>query len=191
MAIFQDSVLGQLLKKIFIVLMLGGVCAVLVAGLVLYYFKPMSGPSADSILPYPSAVEDLSFTEQNIRYVFDHVEFLYPNEATNEWEKFDINPDQYEQIFEMLSNATSLLDAPDHVRSFFDWDEPAKLTLFARREGSDGLSKEPVPFQEVQFLTTDDYFRIQVRGDGQEANWAYFYYPNIYNMVLKVLVPQQ
>ena len=170
MAIFQDSPSGQLLRNVFFVLIIGGVFALIFGSMVIFFFKPTTGPGAGTLLPAARSAE------------FDYVEFLYPEKLGGAWKQREVSADQYEKVLSYLVQATSVMEAPEHVRSFFDWEEPAKIRIM--RKTPDG---ESVFLYEVQFLTTDEYFRIRMKGVGQEPQWAYFYYPDIYNIISQII----
>lgn len=184
---------GKLIRQFLLVILAGVLSALVVAGVMLYYFSPTGIYRAANILLSPTVAEDLSYldvdstTGRAVRYVFDRVEFLYFDDEERAWSRKQVELYRYRKFYKLISNDESLLVVSDIVSNMFHLDNPAILTLVVSKEGGNHTNEEVKAFQEVQFTNKGDYYRIQLHDADQITNWVYFYHPGIYAQTLQIL----
>jgi hypothetical protein len=84
----------------------------------------------------------------------------------------------------LVANDKSLLQPDDSILHLFNSPHASTLTLKVRAAGEDSSKGAEMPFYEIVFAPSGDYYRIQLRQSGPGQGWAYFYHPGIYQKAL-------
>lgn len=192
----QKKSVGKLIRSFLLVIFTGVIVALIVAGGMLYYFSPAGSYQVENILLSPNLVKDLSFpdvdpkTGQPDRYVFGRVEFLYYAKENNQWQRIKTDEEKYRKFFNLVSDERSLLVVPNNIKDLFEGENPTMLTIVANKVVPEGTKGKSKAFQEVEFTSEGNYFRIRLHDHDQQVNWAYYYHPEIYQEVLRIFIPE-
>jgi len=140
-----------------------------------------------NVLLSPETAKKLDFYDGNHqgKFTFDRAEFRYFDDETMSWKVTILDETQYQNLFDILQNESSLTHVDSAVIGHFNLPNPATLTLFVKNDKSTKV------FQEAMFVKNDDYFRISLRGDTPAISWVYFYHRKIYDHILHALFPQE
>lgn len=176
------------IRNLLLALALGVVGALLFSALLLYKYNPTGQYEIKNILLSPDLMNGLNFNDKNSktggmsRFVFDKIVFEYPDLKTGKLEKVTITNDQYRAFYQMIYPEKSLLDVPDDVKNLFNKGALAKLKLEIRTESNASFQALEKVFQEVDFASEGNYFRVELRqsdSPNEEKN-GYFYNQDIY-----------
>ncbi len=147
------------------------------------YFAGASGTSRLSqILVSPDAIEKSTFTTQNEGYIFNKIEFELVDSGGKGWGRYAVSPESYEAFYERVSSLRSLAQIEDLLVKQFDQTPLTTLTIFVQ-----GESREARLFQRVEFLSSGDLFRVELKLP--RIGWAYFRSPGIYEEVVELFAP--
>ena len=99
--------------------------------------------------------------------------------------------DKYTMFYDHVSNDVSIKDPPNDMRSQFSLPHTASFILYVKTESSAKWNEDAKIFQETQFVDHGDFYRVELHEQTTGEHWAYFFHPNIYNDVIKIMVPKQ
>lgn len=183
------------IRNLLAVLTLGIGCAVVLAGLFLFYYGPTGIYVLKNVMVSPHLMDGLSYADQNpttgkvTRYTFEKVEFSYWLEEKRLWVKQPLSLESYNHIYDTLSNDKSLADVSDVVVQQFQKAPPAKIMVYVKQAGDAGGASLNL-FQEVQFAEAGDHYRVELHEQQSLGNWAYFYHPQVYQKVMSAFTSQ-
>ncbi len=184
-------------KKIggFITLVLSSlVCAAAVTLFLVYQYGPTGQYSVEHALLEPDMIPVLAFNDTNnktggqTRFVFDKISFNYFDTAKQTTRNIPVSSTLYARFYNQIKKLRSIRQPSDETVSFFQNANPAKLILRIRTASQSSWVAETKIFQEVQFANNGDYFRIKLREEKPEGEWAYFYQPGILKETTKIFV---
>lgn len=168
--------------------------AFLIAGLLLYAYGPSGRYLVKQALLSPDLMTSLNFNDSNhktggmSRFVFDGIELSLYDSQTKKMQNKPISLDGYKKFYELVANEKSLKSPPEEVESSFRKMPIASLLINIRTDSHAAWQDETKIFQEINFLVEGDYFRIELREEQNSGgNWAYYYYPGIYQKALNLL----
>jgi hypothetical protein len=170
------------------------ICALLLAGILIYYYGPSGKYLAGNTLLESNLATTLSYDDTNIktggmsRFVFDGIDFSY-HDKRGEPQLIEISPELYQKLYRIIANDSSLLQIPENTSTLFNKSDLNVLSIRVRTESHAGWQDESKRFQEVQFSPQGNYYRIQLHEEDSSNRWVYFYHPDIYQSVLKALIP--
>ena len=182
---------GKQIRNLLLVLGSGIGCAILLALLFLYYYNPSGTYLARNVLLSPESAAAISFNQLNrksggvSRFVFDDVEFTFFNKVQKSLKTVHVDLNQYNQFYQMVGSLRSV-EPTDEILSSFSKPNGSTLALKIRPENNQTAAKT---FIAVNFVNEGDYFRIELHEQSSTGNWAYFYYPGIYQKVIDLFVP--
>lgn len=183
----------QHIKQVIVVLLSAVVCASLLAVLMLYRYGPTGHYVAGNALLSPAVIHQVNYkdshpsTGKGVSFVFNSIEFSYFDILDHQQKRLTVSPEAYEKIYGMIANEQSLLEVTDKIQMGFETvNNPATMMIIMRTDLSDVSKPITKVFQLVQFANTD-HFRIQLRGTDVAGEWAYFYHPQIYQEVIKII----
>lgn len=178
------------------VLFAGVFAAVVFALFMLHNYNPTGRYLLKNVLLSPQMTSLLAYDDINpktgsqTRFVFDQIEFAIWNSDKKDWKKIRVNTEQYKQFYESIQDDTSILDVKDDVVNLFYKSNPLILTLSVKSESGGDMTKATKTFQTVQFVNEGDYYRVELREQGNTEGWAYFYHPGIYAETSKLQAPR-
>lgn len=173
-------------------LICGVASAGVVAGLYLHKYSPTGVYQLKNILLSPETVRDINFldknplTGKNSRYTFDKIEFSYWEQKLKQRITTRVEQEAYEKLFIQLSGDLSLGHVSKEIVGQFQRSQDAILSLSVKllSENSDTPLKA---FQEVEFATSGDYYRVEVHEQNRQEVWQYFHHPDILKLVISIL----
>lgn len=169
------------------VLTAGVGAAIIFALFMLYFYGPTGRYYLKNVLLSPETINQLSYEDTKtkkagqIQFNFDKIEYTFWNSEKKEWKTVQVPLELYKQFYQSVQDESSILDVKEDVVNLFSKSNPSSLILSAKTAiNKTDLSKDPKPFQRVQFVNAGDYFRVELREQNDVAGWAYFYHQNIY-----------
>lgn len=156
----------------------------------IYTYGPTGQYLVETTLLEPKLLTQLNYNDYNKitnaqdRFVFDHLTFSYYDQKSQVWKNVPATEMQYSQFYEKVAGQKSLSSIPEETVRKFAESNPAKLSIYVRTESPAAWQKETKLFQEVQFV--ENYFRVELHEQEPGTNWAYFYYPRIYEDAVKL-----
>ena len=101
-------------------------------------------------------------------------------------EKKLVSNDQYRIFYNEIKADKSLTDVSDEIKNEFNKGHPLKLKILIRTESPASWQALEKVFQEINFSSHGNYFRVQLResDSGADSNYAYFYHVDIYQKAL-------
>lgn len=193
---YYSSSKSSQIKVLLGVLGAGLLAGVLFALSTLYYYNPSGSYIAKNVLLTPQQAYALRFIEPGSKgraegkYAFEGIYFSYFDDIQKQQKTFPISQEQYESLYNLIANESSIVYAGDDVQSLFTQAPPATLTLKLQSIGEDLTKGGGVAFYAIDFANNNDYYRIQLRQSGPGMHWAYFYHPGIYQEILKLFHPK-
>lgn len=173
------------------------VSALLVSGLMAYYYGPSGRYQVKNTLLSFELVENLVYSDTNSktggtsRFIFDGIEFRYHDPDSNQQKQLLVDLEQYHDFYHEIMNDRSLIEVPDEVIGLFNNRNDGSLLIKARTESHAAWQDDTKIFQEVDFSDNGDYYRIQLREEKTANPWAYFRHQNIYQLALHTFIPEQ
>jgi hypothetical protein len=171
-----------------LLIVLGGAicCALALTLFAVRNYGPGSRYDIQNVLLKPELVHELSYTETDpmsglpSRYVLDGIEFSYLEPESNTWKKKQVSQAKYQQFYDLVAKEKSVLELTDEIRQSFAISPPSRLVIKVRSEGGN----TPKTFLEVDFANQGDFYRVMLRNNPQQEEWAYFHHPRIYQDIL-------
>jgi hypothetical protein len=188
MQIYREQPVQKRIKALLTTLLFGVSAAFFLSLVGLYYYGPKRSYSIETILPPPVIAQSSSERENSERkvsqFVFDKIEFLYLQ--TGSWTRIQIDESRYRKFYELVAKDKSLAIVDNQIEDFFRNSYPATLTLSLKSKGVTKEEEALKKFQEVQFIPSEDYYRIQLLEKGSIIYWSYFYHPGIFQETLNI-----
>jgi hypothetical protein len=178
----QNSSIAQI-RNLLVVIGAGMMCGILLTYMMLANFGPSGQYIVSNILLEPSLVEKITYQENNSRYSFDRIEFMFFNDKANRWESQKLNQATYGEIYQIIKGDKSIDKVASDVQTLFYTSKPGSLTLVVHTENRDNTKV----FQELQFEEHGDYYRIMLREDEPSQNWVYFNHPKVLEKIKKIV----
>ena len=177
-----------------LLIVLGGsvLCALIFGGLVLNYYGPGGNYYAKNVLLSPEISSVLYYADTNPksgakgRFVFDSINFSHYDDSTKKWLDRSVSQPMYDAFYKLVSGETSVSEIQENIKELFDRNHFSILKLKVRsdnRSGGEGTTKT---FQDIHFASQGDYYRVELREEGNRNTWAYFYHPDIYQEALQL-----
>ena len=173
MQLFKEQAPRERIQALVLTLLSGVMAAIFLTLAGLYYYGPTGSYSAEAILLPPGITQ---------QFVFDNIEFLYLQKEGG-WDRIEIAQDSYRKFYELVAKDKSLTIVSNKIEDLFRNTQLATLTVTLKKEGSQNPGDAFKKNQEVQFLFSGDYYRIQSL-EKEVINWTYFYHPKIYQKAL-------
>jgi len=155
--------------------------AVLAAGAIsswmLYHYNPSGIYYAQNVLLAPQLLGQAP-TSKKGGMAFQGVEYIYAEGSSEQ--KINLTKNLYQAFYDTIAPEKSLDPVSDDVIAKFGKGKVSRLVLKVQKNGSEE------DFQEVHFAPQGDFYRVQLRMEGDEGNWAYFYHPGIAAEVRKL-----
>lgn len=177
------------IRNILAVLGTAIICAGLLASIFLYYYSPSGRYRAGNTLLDPIIIEQIHYQDQHsrtgkkMRFVFDHIEFVYFDPKKGRERIPSIAIKKYQEFYTLVANEMSLKEVTREIQDLFLKSRPFVLSMSMKTtEGSDNVTAQI--FQVVQFVQ-EDYFRVQLH-EKEEGEWAYFYHPGLYRDIMQL-----
>ncbi len=127
--------------------------------------------------------DEHSKTNRRIYYSFDTTEFSYFDRTEGRMHQVKVDPTTYETFYYLVASNKSIEPTQDIDRQF-NQSQSVTLTTTVRSDKTENPQDVRV-FQIIQF-TDRDYFRVQLKGQQNAPEWAYFYQPTIYQKVIRL-----
>lgn len=173
----------------------GVFAAFLITAFFIFKFGPSGRYEIATVLLAPHLLHELNYNDSNPktggfdRFVFDKISFSYLSLSDKKWRKMDITEAEYNTFYQLIKNDQSILNPPEEISADFMRDPKASLSILVRTESPAAWQAVEKIFQEVQFSTNDNYYRIALHEQNPGVDWVYFYHPGIvtqaYNQFVK------
>lgn len=165
-------------------------CALVFGGMLLHYYGPGGRYLAKNVLLSPHIAPGLSYTDRDLktgvkgRFSFDSIDFSYYDNSTKKWLHIPVTPSNYDAFYALVSDEKSLSEVGENIKELFEKTPSSTLSL---KVHSDSETHAPAKsFQDIHFVSEGDYYRVELREEGAQDTWAYFYHPGIYQEVLQL-----
>lgn len=175
----------KLIRNFFFVIFSGVLAAVAVAALSIHFLSPSGQYQAGAILMAPNTLQKISLTEQDPQtgkkttFVFNRVELLHFDGGLKQWQRKKVALVLYEKFYSLVQKDVSLSAVPNDIPSVFNNGNPTMITLVAGETGPGERPERTRELQQVQIAPGEDYYRIRLRENGAQAEWVYFFHPDI------------
>lgn len=183
----------QQIRNLLIVLGSGFLAALLLGLFMLHHYGPSGQYLGRDALLSPKMTKQLNYndynskTNGNSRFIYDHSEFAYYDDATKQLKKNTVSESHYQEFYDLIGNDMSLLNPTDSDVGRFSKGKPATLTLTVKTDSDAAWQAMTKTFQEVEIVNNGDYYRVELREQNPSGKWVYFYHPNIYNEAISTL----
>ena len=177
------------IKSIATLLVSAVLTAVLLAVFLIYRYGPSGQYVAGNVILSPETISFINTKDHHssgkgsLSFIFNGIEFSYFDKLRGRIEKMNVAADVYEQFFDSVKSERGLKIIPEQDQKSFSIGFPATLTVMMQAEASSTLKTGSKVFQIIQFIETD-YFRVQLHGEKDTGEWAYFYKPHIYQDII-------
>lgn len=154
--------------------------------MLVHYFGPTGKYVAKNVFLAPEVAYKMEYNDKNTktwadsRFIFQKIEFLYPDEVTGRWHTIQLTDEQYHQVYNTLSPDVSILDPAEDIVDLFNNQDFASLVLTVKTNSPSQWQAETKVFQQIQILITEKYYRIELHEDESGTHWVYFYHPRLY-----------
>lgn len=168
----------------------GVVTAFLIVGFSIIYYGPTGRYFANSVVIEPNVLAQLNYNDYNPetggsdRYVFDEITF----EKGDEILKMGIDLTTYAKFYELIKDDKSLSPLSP-VKEAFNSNKLAILKIFVRTESPAAWQKNVKIFQEMEFDSQGNYYRVQLHESEKGIHWVYFHHPEILSKILHIFKP--
>ncbi len=182
------------IRNLTVVIFSSLLAALLLAGILLYNYGPSGRYAFKGTLLAPELIQGLNYNDTNSktggmsRFVFGDIEYTFYDSQKKQWQKIPVSIEKYANFYQAIGNKESVSLVDDAMISLFNEGMPSKLILLAKTESDASWQTLKKTFQEVEFATNGNYFRVQLREDNTGNNWAYFYMPGILQKAEELLV---
>lgn len=164
--------------------------------MLVHYLGPTGKYEAKNVFLSPEVAYKMEYNDRNTktwgdsRFVFQKLEFLYPDPVTGRWRSVPLTDEQYHQVYKILSPDVSILDPAEDVVDLFNERDFASLVLTVKTNSPAQWQAETKVFQQVQILLEEKYYRIELHEDNSGTHWVYFYHPRLYDELNEILIPK-
>lgn len=166
--------------------------SLLVAAWCLYFYSPSGLYHIKYALLSPDTADELRYQDSDPStgskqfFVLDSMLFTYFDKEKSTWQTVTVDRQKYRKFYDALMSDVSLQEGPAaSIAAKFLSGHPAMLRIMVQSE-SKGKAVTKI-FQEVVFVYDGDYYRLELRGDSHQREWAYFFHKNIYEIALRSL----
>lgn len=168
------NLLGVLFASVF--------SAVIFAIFMLHTYGPTGRYLLSSALLAPETLTELSAgapkNKKNDRFQFDRIEIAKWNAVNKQWGRSHLSIEDYGKLYAIIANDISIVDVSDGIVNEFSKPMPMRLSLFVKTSDAQGRSStESKPLQVVEFAGKGDYYRVELRGEKSNGEWAYYSHP--------------
>jgi hypothetical protein len=180
------------IRNLLIVLTGSVLCALLFGGLILKYYSPGGSYNAKNVLLSPEMTAVLSYADTNPktgvkgRFIFDSLNFSYYDDVAKKWWHVPVNQLNYETFYKLVSSDSSPSGTHENIKKLFNQNHFSILNLKVRSDPRGSAEISTKTFQDIQFASQGDYYRVELREEGGQDTWAYFYHPGIYQESLQL-----
>lgn len=181
------------IRNFLLVVFLGVSSGALLVFLLVHYFGPSGRYDAKNVLLAPNVAEQMDYNDHNpvtgadSRYVFKHAELSVPDPKIKKMSTVILDHADYQKAYDIIAKDVSFATPPEEVVIFFDSSNYATLTLTVKTNSPAKWQEDTKVFQEMQILTEYPYYRIQLHEDQKGIHWVYFYHPDIYQQITRII----
>lgn len=184
--------------KSLILLMLFSVsCALAIAIFSVQKFGPTGAYDVKNALVTPYLLENMSFDEvdnrtgASTRFVFDQLLYSYQDPDTRQIRTVPLTMSQYRQFYDTISGDSSIVEGGAGLGALFD-GELSRLILKVKTVTDDPLQSEKLVFQQIEFGTDGNFYRIELREQlNPPEPWAFFHHIGIKDKIHKLFVDKK
>lgn len=189
----MDKSQKRAIRNLLSVLFTAFAVTIALVGYMLWHYNPDGLYQASSTLLTAEVAKNMSFKETNsasgsrINFVFDEIEFAYRNSTTGDWKPIKVDLQAYSKFFDLVKDDRSLsaVEIEEAVK-LFSTEQPATLALKLRNNSAKSAGENSMIFQEVQFDTRRDFYRVNLHEQTATATWAYFHHDNVYKKIIQI-----
>lgn len=181
------------IKNLLMVLVLGIASAGTFAAILLYLYGPTGAYTLGNLIVAPTEIEgqgvNKNTPEPSTRFIFDKIEFSYWSPQTRQWTTRPISLEDYGRFYDSYASDKSERATTEPTIAEFNQAPPLKLTLTGRfLTAGSGLPSKI--FQEIQFASEGDFYRVELNEQKAGTQWAYFYHPRTYLEIMSLFAKE-
>lgn len=159
----------------------------LLAFIMIMYYGPSGLYVAGQTILSPDIIEKINFkdthpkTHQNVRFIFDHTEFVFFDYLRGTWQQKQVPSEAYSKFYQIVALDNSIDDITKDLLELFQKLSPTALVTSVRTD----VSPTAKIFQVIQF-TKEGYYRVKLHGQEGEGEWAYFYHSDLFQLIMNI-----
>lgn len=172
---------SQEIRKFLTVIGGAVLCAALLVWGLVHYYGPSGNYQLNRVLLSPDVLENLSYRDSSPgagamgQFVFDKVEALHYDADTRQYVRTEVPLAKYRTLYAAITDDVSVPDLDGMIAGLFTQGQLTRVFLKVKpagaSHGNDGLGRV---FQELQFSSDGDHYRVEIREDNPQQQWAYF-----------------
>jgi len=179
----------------FLTVIIGGALGgILIVMALLYAYGPSDTYKAQNVLLSPKVLEKLWYNTtsastqgQMNRFSFKEIEFLYFEKDSPKYVTKPVPLSRYGKFYELVKGDLGTVQNEALQKHF---DEAPSATILIKATSNGGSARTITEnFQQVQFSSDGQSYRVELKDEDQAENWAYFTHDDIFNKVMKILQP--
>lgn len=189
-----DAVKKQQIKQVLLLLVAAMTSAVLLAGYMIGYYGPSGRYLAGNTMLAPAVMQRIneqsthSKKRGEAKLIFDQIEFSYFDKGSGQRYQIPLSLEQYEQFYNQVAAEKSIVELTPEISQAFANSLSTNLTVSMHNDLH--TTQQAAIFQMIQFVESD-YFRVQLLGEKNTEEWAYFYHPSILQDVMSLFTKRE
>lgn len=171
---------------------IGGVVFALIAAVgCIYFYSPSGLYHTNYALLSPDMIDQLRYqdvdpsTGKRQFFYFHSIELTYFDSESSSWQTAAISREKYRNFFDAIRDDVSIEEESSSLAEQFLSGYPALLKIVVQSE--ERRFPATKTFQEVAIAYLGNHYRIEIRQESSEKQWAYFFHRNIYATALEIL----
>ncbi len=177
--------------RILSIIFSGVIGAVLLSGLMVYFYSPSGQYLSKDIILSPDIIKQMQISEGDLKkrnapvLLIDRTLFSYLEAGKLRQQVIDI--EVYKRFYDMVDSDKSLLDSDMILEMPYKIAPKLVLTTFIK-DSMKGRSIS-TPFQIIEFAD-QDYYRVKLhdaKNIQHQEEWAYFHHPGIQKKMTAIL----
>lgn len=178
----------------FLIVILGGTAAGFSVVLTLLYsYGPSDTFYAKNVLLSPDVLEKLWYTTstastsgERSRFSFQEIELLYFDQKNARYVSQEVPLQKYGDFYRLVDGDVGSSDNAK-LEQEFDETPTATILIKSSTNGTGTVTNVTDHFQQIQFSSSGNAYRVELKEDNRDNRWAYFTHDNVYTQAMKIL----
>lgn len=155
----------------------GVIFAFILAFTMLYIYNPSGGYFAENLLLAPEnlTLKLLSRRGLGAESAPNTLQFSWFDAKNGKWEHRPADPDKYREFYAMIKGDKSLSSVSEDIKDLFNMQNPLTLSVMLNITNKT-TNDSSMSFSVAQFAQNTNYYRIELRVQGESGQWVYFYH---------------
>lgn len=182
------------IKSLILLMSFSVACALGMSIFMVQKFGPTGAYEVKNALITPYLLENMSYNDVDTktgaptRFEFDKLLFTYTDSVSQKPVTVPVSLSQYRTFYETIISDISINDTTS-LTALFDRPSPYKLVVKVKTIAENAAQKEALDFQEIEFASEGNFYRIQLREElNPQAQWAYYNHPDIRKKIFNIFV---